>query len=132
MHCAFALMIGGTGVLVCRHWWSKAFWALWPLLIAWVVIVTANHYWVDAALGWMVAATSALVASRLLARARPEAWSWRVARRARPRRSLPRPPRPTSLTANGTFGAPEGPRRPPQRPPGPQRRRSFAPTPATA
>jgi membrane-associated phospholipid phosphatase len=79
MHCAFALMIGGTGVRVCRHWWSKAFWAVWPLLIAWVVIVTANHYWVDAALGWMVAITAALIAQRLLARARPEAWSFRVA-----------------------------------------------------
>jgi hypothetical protein len=79
MHCAFALMIGGTGVRVCRHWWAKAFWACWPPLIAWVVIVTANHYWVDAALGWMVAIASALVASRLLARARPEAWSFRAA-----------------------------------------------------
>jgi membrane-associated phospholipid phosphatase len=78
MHCAFALMIGGTGVMVCRSWAAKAFWAIWPLLIAWVVIVTANHYWADVALGWMVAATSALVAQRLLARARPEAWSWRV------------------------------------------------------
>jgi membrane-associated phospholipid phosphatase len=78
MHCAFALMIGATGVMVCRHWWSKAFWAFWPLLVAWVVIVTANHYWVDAALGWMVAIVSALVAQRLLARARPEAWSWRA------------------------------------------------------
>src|SRR6476659_5142810 len=78
MHCAFAMMIGGTGVKVCRHWWSKAFWALWLVLISWVVIVTANHYWVDAALGWMVAIVSALVASRLLARARPEAWSFRV------------------------------------------------------
>jgi membrane-associated phospholipid phosphatase len=77
MHCAFALMIGGSGVRVCRHWFTKAFWAAWPLLIAWVVIVTANHYWFDVALGWMVAATSALVAHRLLARARPEAWSWR-------------------------------------------------------
>jgi membrane-associated phospholipid phosphatase len=78
MHCAFALMIGGTGAMVCRHWAAKAFWAAWPLLIAWVVVVTANHYWADVALGWMVAATSALVAQRLLARARPEAWSWRV------------------------------------------------------
>jgi membrane-associated phospholipid phosphatase len=77
MHCAFALMIGGTGVMVCRHWLSKAFWAFWPLLIGWVVIVTANHYWVDVALGWMVAAAAALVAARLLARARPEAWAWR-------------------------------------------------------
>jgi membrane-associated phospholipid phosphatase len=80
MHCAFALMIGGTGVMVCRSRIAKAFWAAWPLLIVWVVIVTANHYWVDAALGWMVAATSALVASRLLARARPHAWSWRAGR----------------------------------------------------
>lgn len=84
MHCAFALMIGGTGVMVCRHWWSKAIWAFWPVLICWVVIVTANHYWVDAALGWMVALTSALVAQRLLARVRPEAWAWqsRYAREA--------------------------------------------------
>jgi membrane-associated phospholipid phosphatase len=77
MHCAFALMIGATGVKVCRSWVAKGFWACWPLLIAWVVIVTANHYWLDVALGWGVAITAALVASRLLARARPEAWAWR-------------------------------------------------------
>ena len=64
MHCAFAMMIGGTGFMVCRHWFSKAFWALWPLLVAWVTIVTANHYWVDAVLGWVVALTAALVAQR--------------------------------------------------------------------
>jgi phosphatidylinositol phosphate synthase len=55
MHCAFAAMIGVTGVRVCRNWWSKAWWAAWPLLIAWVVVVTGNHYWLDVALGWMVA-----------------------------------------------------------------------------
>jgi membrane-associated phospholipid phosphatase len=78
MHCAFAMMIGATGVLVCRHWVSKACWACWPLLVSWVTIVTANHYWVDVALGWMGALTAALVAQRLLARARPEAWAFRV------------------------------------------------------
>jgi membrane-associated phospholipid phosphatase len=78
MHCAFALMIGGTGVMVCRRWWAKAWWAFWPVLIAWVVIVTANHYWVDWALGWMVAVASALIAHRLLARVRPESWAWRA------------------------------------------------------
>ncbi len=78
MHCAFALMIGGTGVMVSRRWYTRAFWAAWPLLVAWVVIVTANHFWTDAVLGWTVAATSLLVAHRLLARARPEAWSWRA------------------------------------------------------
>ncbi len=78
MHCAFALMIGGSGMMVCRRRLAKALWAIWPLLIAWVVIVTANHYWTDVVLGWAVAGTSALLAARLLARARPEAWSWRA------------------------------------------------------
>ncbi len=78
MHCAFALMIGASGVRVSRHWFTRAFWAAWPLLVTWVVVVTGNHYWADAVLGWMVAATAALVAHRLLARARPEAWSWRA------------------------------------------------------
>jgi membrane-associated phospholipid phosphatase len=82
MHCAFALMVGVAGFRVSRHWFTKAFWALWPALVIWVVIVTANHYWVDAALGALVAATSALVASRLLARARPDAWSFRIPRQA--------------------------------------------------
>lgn len=80
MHCAFALMIGATGVRVSRRWFTRAFWAAWPLLVTWVVIVTGNHYWADAVLGWMVAGTAALVAHRLLARARPEAWSWRAGR----------------------------------------------------
>jgi membrane-associated phospholipid phosphatase len=83
MHCAFAAMIGISGARVCRRWWSKAWWVFWPLLIGWVVIITGNHYWVDVALGWMVAGASALVAQRLLARARPEAWSW--GRPAQPR-----------------------------------------------
>ena len=76
-----------------RHWFTRAFWAVWPLLVIWVVIVTANHYWVDAALGAMVAATSALVARRLLARARPEAWSWRAGTARGRGLALPGPPR---------------------------------------
>jgi membrane-associated phospholipid phosphatase len=76
MHAAFALMIGVTGARVARRWLARAFWALWPALVICVVIVTANHYWVDTALGALVAATSALVAHRLLARAGPESWSW--------------------------------------------------------
>ncbi len=77
MHCAFAMMIGASGVMVCRNWWAKAWWAFWPLLVSWVTIVTANHYWVDAALGWLVALAAAAVAFRL-AQARPEAWSFRA------------------------------------------------------
>jgi membrane-associated phospholipid phosphatase len=78
MHCAFALMIGVTGYRLVRNRALKLLWAVWPLLVAWVVIVTGNHYWIDIVLGWGVAGLSALVASRLLARARPEAWSFRT------------------------------------------------------
>jgi membrane-associated phospholipid phosphatase len=78
MHCAFALMIGATGFQLVRNRFVKVLWGAWPLLVAWVVIVTGNHYWIDIALGWMVAVAAALIASRLLARARPEAWSWRT------------------------------------------------------
>ena len=34
MHCAFALMIGATGFQLVRHWWTKALWVAWPLLVA--------------------------------------------------------------------------------------------------
>ena len=55
MHCAFALMIGGQRRRGLSPLVGEAWWAFWPILIAWVVIVTANHYWVDWALGWLVA-----------------------------------------------------------------------------
>jgi hypothetical protein len=42
------------------------------------VIVTANHFWVDAVLGAFVAAVSFAGASAVLARARRDAWSWRT------------------------------------------------------
>jgi len=77
MHCAFALMVGASGAFLARHWCARALWAMWPLLVVWVVVVTANHYWVDAALGAMVAAMAATAAAAL-ARARPQAWSWRT------------------------------------------------------
>jgi hypothetical protein len=75
MHCAFALMVGLSAAKLSRHWYTRALWTMWPALVIWVVIVTGNHYWLDAALGAMVAAFAALTA-RQLARARPHAWSW--------------------------------------------------------
>jgi len=49
-------------------------------------MVTANHYWVDWVLGWMVAIASFAVAKGALARWKPEAWGWRP---SGPRRSRP-------------------------------------------
>ena len=53
--------------------------AVITLAVFWVVVVTANHFWIDGAVGLMVAALSALTARQVLARVRPAAWSWRPA-----------------------------------------------------
>jgi hypothetical protein len=79
MHVAFALMIAVPAIQLVRRRVLRGLWALYPMLVTFVVVVTANHFWLDAALGAMVAAISALAATAALARARPEAWGWRTA-----------------------------------------------------
>ena len=56
---------------VCRHWWAKALWALWPAWVWFSVIATANHYWLDVLAGIAVALFALFAvsnASRLLRR----------------------------------------------------------------
>jgi hypothetical protein len=79
MHVAFSTIIGVTGVLISRHTITKVLWAAYPVLVFWVVIVTANHFWVDGAFGLLVAVLSAVAALQILARVRPAVWSWRPA-----------------------------------------------------
>jgi len=76
MHCAVALMIGCTAFMVTKNKFIRGFWLCWPLLVAWVTVVTANHYWADAVLGWMVAGLSFLIATRVIAEIKPETWAW--------------------------------------------------------
>jgi PAP2 superfamily len=78
MHVAFSTMIGVTGALIARHKITKALWCIYPVLVFWVVVVTANHFWIDGAAGLLVAALAA-IAARSLARARPAVWSFRPA-----------------------------------------------------
>jgi membrane-associated phospholipid phosphatase len=76
MHVCFALMIGLPMARLVKHWPAKIAWSLYPLLITFVVVATGNHYFTDVFLGGVTAAISALLAKRLLARARPEAWAF--------------------------------------------------------
>jgi membrane-associated phospholipid phosphatase len=73
MHVAFALMIGWTLARLSRRRVVKVLWALYPFLMAFVIVVTANHFIVDALLGALTAGASAYGAS-WLARARPSVW----------------------------------------------------------
>ena len=75
MHVAFALMIGIPAVKLVKWRPGKIFWGFYPVFITFVVISTANHFWLDAAVGGVVAAVSAY-ASAALARARPDAWAF--------------------------------------------------------
>ena len=79
MHVAFALMISIPAFFLVRNRVLKALWAAYPAVVTLVVMVTANHFWLDAVLGALVAAVSAYAARAAFARARPEAWAWRTA-----------------------------------------------------
>ena len=84
MHVAFALMIAVPALLVIRNVVIRAFFAVYPLLVTVTVVVTGNHWWIDAFLGALVAGVSALAASGALARARPDAWAFRTGLREAP------------------------------------------------
>jgi hypothetical protein len=79
MHVAFALMVAIPAIQLVRNRVLKIAWSFYPLLVTFVVIATGNHFWIDAALGSVVAGVSALLARSAFARARPEAWAWRTA-----------------------------------------------------
>jgi hypothetical protein len=81
MHVAFALMISVPALLLVRNRIAKVLWAVYPLLITFVVMVTGNHWFMDAVAGAFVAGTSALVATHVLSRLWPAAWAWSAAPR---------------------------------------------------
>jgi membrane-associated phospholipid phosphatase len=76
MHVCFAIMVGWPMAKLVRRRAAKIAWALYPLYITFVVVATGNHYLTDAFLGALTAGAAALIAKRLLARARPEAWAF--------------------------------------------------------
>jgi membrane-associated phospholipid phosphatase len=82
MHVAFALMIGWPLARLVRHRAARILWLVYPFLMAFVIVVTANHFIVDALLGALTAGLSAYGAL-WLARARPSAWRFSPASTAR-------------------------------------------------
>jgi membrane-associated phospholipid phosphatase len=78
MHVAFALMVAVPAYKLTRRRPLKALWVVYPVVVTFVVIATANHFWFDAAVGALVAGASAWIAAAAFARVRPDAWSWRT------------------------------------------------------
>jgi hypothetical protein len=73
MHVCFALMIGWPLARLARRRIVKVAWFLYPFLMAFVIIATANHFIFDAILGALAAGAAAYGAT-WLARARPNIW----------------------------------------------------------
>jgi len=78
MHVAFALMIAIPLAMLVRRRALRIFWSLYPLLVLFVIVSTANHFILDAVLGALTAAIGMLVAIAM-ARRRPDVWSFRTA-----------------------------------------------------
>jgi membrane-associated phospholipid phosphatase len=55
LHAADALIVGVVLFTVCRSWWAKAIWALWPAWVWFAVMATGNHFWLDCLAGILVA-----------------------------------------------------------------------------
>src|SRR5580765_8409415 len=64
LHAADALIVGLSMLLVCRHWWSKTLWLLWPAWVWFSVMATGNHFWLDILAGIVVAAIAGAVIYR--------------------------------------------------------------------
>lgn len=75
MHVAFALMIGMPLAQLARYRVTKWFWSVYPVIVTFVIVATANHFILDAVLGAMTAGVAAATAV-WLARVRP---AWRFA-----------------------------------------------------
>jgi PAP2 superfamily len=76
MHVCFAVMIAWPMARLVIRRWAKVIWGLYPVLVTFIVVATANHFFVDVALGLMTAGVAAGIAHRPLAAARPDVWTF--------------------------------------------------------
>jgi membrane-associated phospholipid phosphatase len=79
MHVAFALMLGVAMARLTRRRWAQALWLAYAPVVSFVVVATANHWWIDGFLGAVVALAGAVCAHGVFARVRPRVWAWNPA-----------------------------------------------------
>jgi len=76
MHVGFALMIAVPLSRLVRWRALRIFWTVYPLVVVFVIVSTANHFIVDAVLGAATAGIG-MLAAKGMARLRPDVWSFR-------------------------------------------------------
>ena len=70
VHTCFSLIIGVSCFYLVRRRALRITWLLYPCLIVFSIVATANHFWLDAILGALLAA-AALGVAWLIERWRP-------------------------------------------------------------
>ena len=58
LHSADAFIVGVTMAFICKRWFFKAIWLVWPAWVWFCVMATANHFWLDVVGGVLVAAVA--------------------------------------------------------------------------
>ena len=71
LHAADSLIVGVTMALLVRNRIAKALWLAWPAWVAFCVMATGNHFWLDIAAGAAVALLAYAAIAALSARAVP-------------------------------------------------------------
>ncbi len=51
LHAADSLIVGLVLAVLCRRWWAKLFWTVWPFWVWFAVMATGNHFWLDCLAG---------------------------------------------------------------------------------
>jgi membrane-associated phospholipid phosphatase len=51
LHAADSLIVGVVLAVLCRRWWAKVFWSVWPAWVWFAVMATGNHFWLDCVAG---------------------------------------------------------------------------------
>jgi membrane-associated phospholipid phosphatase len=79
MHVAYSLMIAVPLARLSKYRVTRIVWSLYPPLVAFVIVATANHFLTDALLGACTAALGAWAAAAM-ARVRPSDWAFEPAK----------------------------------------------------
>jgi PAP2 superfamily len=77
MHTGYTILYATAAILLLRGFGARWIFALWPVVMIWVIMATANHFWLDA-VGGAIVVGAALALTHLVAPgAMPRPWSYR-------------------------------------------------------
>ena len=64
LHAMDALIVGLMMASLCRTWPARILWLLWPAWVCFAVMGTGNHFWLDCAVGMLIAVLTGAVLLR--------------------------------------------------------------------